>query len=356
MPTVIYDTGTGVEEGSGAAADNFPVKKGEINRVVWVCWTGSNPMPYHLRLCLRTIRANSGLPVIMVTPANVKYYVPNLHPGYQFLHLAHRADYLRSCLLHLYGGLYLDCDTICLRSLTGLFDLLEEYDVVGYDGSPWMEYIGVSDMGPFKPGTEMTSLWFDAVHKKMEMMTHIREDAFYWQEILRDIVVPCSIRCKDKISKALRALNPSEQELFGTERSHSLEWALLFQYHILILNNANYGKRCAAMTEEEFFNSNIVLSQLLREALGDIECTRIQKEKETAAAAEALAKVIAGEGPGEGLIQFKLMLSDSNSCSTCLEHFMPGQLIFAFSVLVLLGLKALGRLPNVKLRKPLLQV
>eukprot|EP00747_Dinoflagellata_sp_TGD_P028274 gnl/TRDRNA2_/TRDRNA2_133154_c0_seq2.p1 gnl/TRDRNA2_/TRDRNA2_133154_c0~~gnl/TRDRNA2_/TRDRNA2_133154_c0_seq2.p1 ORF type:complete len:353 (-),score=21.46 gnl/TRDRNA2_/TRDRNA2_133154_c0_seq2:167-1225(-) len=145
------------------------LQPGTLHKVVWMCWTGTNPMPAHLRLCLQTVRKNSGLEVILVTPDNLAEYVPDPHPGYKFLHLAHRADYLRCYLLHNYGGIYLDCDTIVLKSLEGLFDALEDFDAVGYDGSPWGEFIGISDMGPFKPGTELTNLWFAALHGKLEM-------------------------------------------------------------------------------------------------------------------------------------------------------------------------------------------
>ena len=40
------------------------------------------------------------------------------HPAYESLSLVHRADYLRCELLHRYGGLYCDVDTICVSDLT----------------------------------------------------------------------------------------------------------------------------------------------------------------------------------------------------------------------------------------------
>ena len=67
-----------------------------------------------------------GLGPSLESAAKVTEYVPDPHPAYPYLHLAHRADYLRpgpwrlwgavvrreivaGCyLLHNYGGLYLD--------------------------------------------------------------------------------------------------------------------------------------------------------------------------------------------------------------------------------------------------------
>ncbi|CAE8582722.1 unnamed protein product, partial [Polarella glacialis] len=226
-PTPVWDQtgGPAIHRSTGSAAPRL--EAGKLHRVIWMCWTGNNPMPAHLQLCMQTVRRNSGLPVILVTPQNVSEYVPDPHPAYEFLHLAHRADYLRCYLLHNYGGVYLDVDTICLRSLAELFDVVEggQIDAVGYDGSQWGEFVGISDMGPFRPGSELTQLWFNALHGKLhERLPEIRAqrtDVFYWQEILRDIFVPCSLMHKERISASLMAYNPEQETLWSvlpTER------------------------------------------------------------------------------------------------------------------------------------------
>jgi len=248
------------------------VRKGVTNRVIWMCWTGNNPVPGHLRLCMKTIERNSGLPVILVTPNNLLQYVPDPHPAYEFLHLAHRADYLRCCLLHFYGGMYLDMDTICLQRLTGLFDQLEKYDAVGYDGAQWGELIGISDMGPFRPGSELTELWFNVLHGKMQQrlddMRAQRTDVFYWQEILRDIFQPVSLMHQQRISKALQAHNPEQEVLWSLRPLSELLGQEMQRSHIFILNNAKYGQELEHLTEEQILGGPAVLSQLLRSTLG----------------------------------------------------------------------------------------
>lgn len=261
---------------SGAKHTRFT--PGEQQRVVWVCWTGHNPMPSHLQLCVRTIERNSGLPVILVTPENVTEFVPEPHPIYEHLHLQHRADYLRCCLLHMYGGIYLDADTICLRSLAGLFDQLQRYDAVGYDGSEWGELIGISDMGPFRPMTELTQLWFNALHGKLhEGLPEARlgqRYPFYWQEILRDIFVPVSLMHRERVSQGLQAFNPEQEALWSTEPAEKVlqgspgEAAPLQRCHIFILNNAKYGRELGRLTEDQILGGPAVLSQVLRSALG----------------------------------------------------------------------------------------
>lgn len=254
-----------------APASGPALVPGQLNRVVWMCWTGHNPIPPHLRLCMRTVERNSGLPVVLVTPENVLQYVPDPHPAYSYLHLQHRADYLRCCLLHRYGGVYLDMDTICLRNLAELYDLLDTYDAVGYDGSEWGELIGISDMGPFRPGTKLTELWYNVLHGKMAQqmadMEKAQTDTFYWQEILRDIFVPVSMMQRERVSQGMRALNPEKEDLWSMqtvqERLGNLDDA-----HVLILNNSKYGQELSPLTEEQILGGPAVLSQLLRSALG----------------------------------------------------------------------------------------
>mmetsp|Transcript_102620 Transcript_102620/g.319073 ORF Transcript_102620/g.319073 Transcript_102620/m.319073 type:complete len:281 (+) Transcript_102620:265-1107(+) len=271
-PVPVWDTtgGPAIHPSAGAAGPRL--QRGELHRVVWMCWTGNNPMPPHLQLCLRTVERNAGLPVVLVTPRNVAEYVPDPHPAYHLLHLAHRADYLRCYLLHHYGGIYLDVDTVCLRSLAGLFDLLETFDAVGYDGSQWGEYIGISDMGPFRPSSPITELWFNALHGRMEQRRAELEahqtDVFYWQEILRDIVLPVTLMHREKISKGLLAHNPEQEELWSTEPLGRVLGPELERSHVFILNNAKYGDELKQLSEEQILGGPAVLSQLLRHALG----------------------------------------------------------------------------------------
>jgi len=237
-----------------------------------MCWTGNNPIPAHLQLCKQTIERNAGVPVILVTPQNVLQYVPEPHPVYEHLHLAHRADYLRCCLLHFYGGMYLDMDTICLQSLAPLFDELRDFDAIGYDGAEWGELVGISDMGPFRPMTKLTELWFNVLHGKIQQKIDVaitkKTDPFYWQEILRDIFVPVSSMHKDRISTALQAYNPDQEALWNVSDMRTVLGESLFSSHILILNNAKYGQELEGVTEEQILGGPAVLSQVLRSALG----------------------------------------------------------------------------------------
>ena len=78
---------------------------------VFVVWTGDNPMSANRTKGLNLIERRLGLPLVLVTPANVDdWVVPGhpLHPSYEHLSLIHRSDYLRGYLMHHHGGAYVD--------------------------------------------------------------------------------------------------------------------------------------------------------------------------------------------------------------------------------------------------------
>merc|ERR1712046_473157 len=149
---------------------------------------------------------------------------------------------------------------------------LDQYDAVGYDGSIWGEYIGISVMGPFKPGTQLTGLWFAGLHGKlqqrMDEITARKTDVFYWQENLGDLFLPVTLLYRARISQALQALNPERDQLWSVQ-PHNQVLGHLDDKHVLILNNAKYGGELGSLTEEQIMSGPAVFSQLLRMALGE---------------------------------------------------------------------------------------
>lgn len=82
-------------------------------RRIFCLWTGDNPMSANRRRALESIRMLNApdVEVVLITPHNVaEWVVPGhpLHPAYADLALIHRADYLRTYLMHHHGGGYTD--------------------------------------------------------------------------------------------------------------------------------------------------------------------------------------------------------------------------------------------------------
>ena len=67
--------------------------------------------PAYIGYCLDTITARSNH--IHLHPGNIHEHVKDLHPEWDTIEcLAHKADYLRTCILQENGGLWIDCDMI----------------------------------------------------------------------------------------------------------------------------------------------------------------------------------------------------------------------------------------------------
>lgn len=78
---------------------------------VFAVWTGDNELTPNRAKNLERLKAELGVPLILVTPKNLQEWVLDshpLHPAYQHLSLIHKSDYLRAYLMHHHGGGYVD--------------------------------------------------------------------------------------------------------------------------------------------------------------------------------------------------------------------------------------------------------
>jgi hypothetical protein len=94
--------------------ENF-TNDSKIPKVVYCCWTGTNPLTKNRKECLDLIKKNIGVKVILITPENIDEFIkPNypLHKTYYYLSDFHKSDYLRTYLMHHYGGGYSDIKRI----------------------------------------------------------------------------------------------------------------------------------------------------------------------------------------------------------------------------------------------------
>lgn len=163
----------------------------EVNRVVYQCWTGTNPMSEDRRACFEQGVRNIEVPVTLVTPENLhEFVVPEhpLHPAYEYLTPTQKSDYLRVYIPHFHGGGYADIKWFTKdNNWNHAFDILDsdpEVDVVGVqDGN-----VGGANPGyarhdiaknvlvvcfmAMRPGTEFTTTWLGQVESYLTVMQH----------------------------------------------------------------------------------------------------------------------------------------------------------------------------------------
>jgi hypothetical protein len=82
-----------------------------MKQIVWTFWTGTNPLTEARTRCLENLKRVTQAEVILVTPATLAEYIKHdspFHPGYEFLSLTGRSDYLRAYFMYHHGGGYSD--------------------------------------------------------------------------------------------------------------------------------------------------------------------------------------------------------------------------------------------------------
>ena len=91
--------------------------------------------PEYLDLCYDTVIKNcsNDFEILMLNEKNIKYYLPNLRDDLdKKLKIQQKVDYYRLLLLYNYGGIWLDSDTIVIKSLKILFNKLKTYNYIGF--------------------------------------------------------------------------------------------------------------------------------------------------------------------------------------------------------------------------------
>lgn len=159
-----------------------------INKVIYCFWTGNNEMSYNRKRCLDSMN-KSEFPIILITSKNLESYTHidfPLHPGYEYLSLTHKSDYLRCYFMHHYGGGYCDIKEIN-TSWNGAFKDIEDpnchvngYQEIGPTGVAPVggelysvlkqNYKSLIGCGSFicKPKTIFTHEWISELHKKLD--------------------------------------------------------------------------------------------------------------------------------------------------------------------------------------------
>ena len=208
-----------------------------IPRVLWVLWTGENPLTPARAASLERLRAvQDGLEVRLVTPVTLPDWVlPEhpLHPRFEQLTLVHRSDYLRAYLLHHYGGAYSDVK----RPVGPWLPVLEEAEragtwMVGYPEIvhtliPRPEPFGtalrersslITGQGAFicRARTDLTAQWMREVDARLdshaEQLLAAPGDVYglrpgyplRWTELLAEVTEPLQIKHRSHVTRDRR--------------------------------------------------------------------------------------------------------------------------------------------------------
>jgi hypothetical protein len=116
-------------------------------RIIWRYWEGNQP-DYIKRLANQPQKFSNG-EIIYLNNRTVGKYVQLPRKVFTLKTIAHRADIIRSALLHNYGGIWLDADIVVVKDIDFLFEDVEgDYSMVSYNeaaalSTQWRLRVGV---------------------------------------------------------------------------------------------------------------------------------------------------------------------------------------------------------------------
>jgi hypothetical protein len=239
-----------------------------MRRVIWQYWETAGRKPKYIDGLYELAKKNSGVEVILVTPQTLRSYIPNIpDPLFEINEVAHRADMIRTMLVMLHGGMWLDSDAIVLCDLGWLYDLLEKFDFVGFNDrgrlKPGHPLIRVNCFLS-RPGGRVVSEWVRRQHAKFPKVV------YGWYEIgselLHTICLEHSLSVKILPYERICPIRWNEVERFI---AISDDVGFLRKCFIVMMSNQTIAKKIPSLqdrTLQQIAAGDYVLSAIVRQA------------------------------------------------------------------------------------------
>lgn len=214
-----------------------------MKRVIWQYWETKTFKPLFVDELHEIAKKNSNIEVILVTPDTIAHYLPDLPEEIlQIKELAHKADMIRALLIYHHVGMWLDSDAIVLSDLNWLFDLLTDYEFVGFNNN------GSFDDSPLnvrincflsRPKSEVMKSWVESQHAKFP------KTEYRWTEVGTDLLDPIVLKNR-KLVKLLPfdmvcPIKWNEVKRFTSQWENSRK--ILRNTHIVMLSNKSLQER-----------------------------------------------------------------------------------------------------------------
>ena len=255
---------------------------------IWTYWENlsDEKMPAYIRLCFEALQRKTPNAVVhLVTPENIMEYLPDLIPGLDGIRLKdnkkssipQKVDYIRIKLLHDYGGLWLDIDSILLRDITEMItSLLHQFSFIG------MQKKGKKP--PYIVNNFMASIKGGAIVKKylgnatMHIQSKIiQKDLFEWNEIGSELLTPIVENNSEEVyifdEKVIHPFDFTESRLLEKKLPKNkiidlLSENLTKETLIVMLYNSRFSDKFKGRVSSDIlYHDNSIISFLLRHSL-----------------------------------------------------------------------------------------
>jgi hypothetical protein len=217
--------------------------------------------------------------VIGVTPDTLGEHLPNIDPCYKGLDsIAHRADYIRFNLLAEHGGIWLDSDTVVLRSLAPALDEIAEtgFAAMGYRTEEGPGFFPSISFLAAKPNNQIVAEMVDRMRAGIvgKLEQGVQPE---WDELggylLRDIMADAPEGFTFLPVDEYFTFVPYWCETVPWLGRKSFEWVqgrLHPGMYCQTLTNSRDMDQLRALTEEQVLHGDHFLAQLFRAAFAEM--------------------------------------------------------------------------------------
>ncbi|MBV8894485.1 MAG: hypothetical protein JO266_21340 [Acidobacteria bacterium] len=251
-------------------------------RIIWQYWETRGSKPKFIDGLRELATKNSGAELVLVTPETLRSYLPQLpEPILQIREPAHKADMIRTMLVAAHGGMWLDSDAIVLRDLNWLFDLLAEYEFVGFNdagklrpGRPWVRI----NCFLSRPEGEVVSEWVRQQHAKFP------KTVYSWEEIGSALLHGICLNNRQNVKilpfENICPIRWDQVEKF-TSRGTGIV-PIVRKCSIVMLSNYTLVRKLPSLqdlTVEEIAEGDYLLSAIMRHAMRREPAERLPKRR-----------------------------------------------------------------------------
>lgn len=239
--------------------------------IIWQYWETRQHKPPYIDLLHEIAAHRSGARIELVTPDSLHSFLHDVPTALlEIEEIAHKADMIRAMLVHEHGGMWLDSDALVVRDLLGLFELLESYEFVGFEGP-----VSHLDSRPevkvncflARPGSKVVDEWVRQQHQKLPRTT------FAWTEIGSDLLDPI-VRKHSNSAKLLPFDLVSPIRWYEVDKFFSKEVDVAQYLHnsfvVMLSNKTLHDKqsKLVNMSRDEILGDSSLIGQLCRGAGG----------------------------------------------------------------------------------------
>ncbi len=168
-----------------------------MNNNIFTYWEGEQPE--YIKYCLNSIKEKSCANVNIINNKNINDYINSneLHKNfYNIKHIAQRADYARVAVIKRYGGLWVDADTLFIKSADSFFDKINTNDDFVY--IKWIDDLVINGYFYAKKNSDILTKWKNNIDKILD--NYNEKNDYDWCFLGETILTPI-VKSNIKICK-----------------------------------------------------------------------------------------------------------------------------------------------------------